>query len=217
MATTDKIIDACLKAINEEDTVNPVGMSRADVLDIINHLYQNDIGRRIKTLVSYTYDASDAAHTITAGIGTLPPDFLLPAEVYDGDAPEQETLEQIFSIKDKVENDAATKQFLLPDNSSIWIFGQTPTNDIKLYYYKQPVVLTDANTSSPADLRTEYHLDVFKWATKKEYALRQNNTNDVIDCEAYIQDYLKEIERAHTAGKQHDAPGGIVDVYGGCG
>lgn len=216
MATTDKIIDYCLKGINE-DTAAPVEMTRAEVLEFVNHLYQNDIARRLKNLATYSYDASDAAHTITAGVGTLPTDFLLPAQVYDGDAPINYPLEQISGINDKVDNAATTSQFMIPDNSNLWIFGQTPANTVKLYYYQKPAALTDVNTSSPVALKEEFHVDIFVARIKEVYAIRQNNTNDMMDMRALIVDYLKQIEQAHSAGKFGDAPGTIINVYGGCG
>lgn len=203
--TTDKIIDYCLKGI-DEDTVAPVEMSRAEVLEIINQLYQNDIGKRLKNLASYSYDASDAAHTITAGVGTLPSDFLLPSRVYDGDAPTNEPLAQIFDIRDKVANTEATSQFMLPDNANLWIFGQTPTNTIKMYYYAKPIALTDASSSSPTALKSEFHVDIFVARVKEVYALRQNNTYDMMDMKALVLDLLVQIQKAHTAEKHDSAP-----------
>lgn len=214
MATTDKIIDYCLKGIGE-DTASPVEMTRVEVLEIINQLYQNDIGKRLKNLVSFSYDGSDAAHTITAGIGTLPTDFLLPSRVYDGDAPDDEPLIQIFTINEKVSATDVTMQYMLPDNENIWIFGTTPTSTIKMYYYKQPTALTDSASSSPTSLKSEFHIEPFVWKVKEVYATRNNDTYDALDAKAMVLDYLDQIGFAHSAEKQDDSTFVIEDVYGG--
>lgn len=217
ITTTDAIIDHCLKGIGE-DTTAPVEMEREEVLTLINQLYQNDIGKRLKSLAVYSYDASDAAHTITAGVGTLPTDFLSPAQVYDGDAPTNNPLTQIFKIEDKVASISATTQFMLPDNANLWIFGSTPANTIKLYYYSKPAALTDSNSSSPTALREEFHIDIFVARVKEVYAMRQNNTYDMMDMRALIVDYLAQISDAHTTEKGDDTPARIIiDEYGGCG
>ena len=214
MTTTDKIIDQCLKGIGE-DTVAPVEFTRAEVLEIINQLYQNDIGKRIKNLASFSYDSSDAAHTITAGVGTLPADFLLPSQVYDGDAPTNDPLTQIFDIEDKVADTATTSQYMLPDNANLWIFGTTPTNTVKAYYYQKPTALTDSASSSPLALKPEFHIDIFVARLKEVYAMRQNNTYDMMDMKALVLDYLDQIETAHKMEKRDDALVKIKDVYGG--
>lgn len=213
MATTDKIIDYCLKGIGE-DTTAPVEMTRAEVLEIINQLYQNDIGKRLNSLASFSYDASDAAHTITAGVGALPTDFLSMANIYDGDAPTNAPLTQIFSIEDKVENTALCSQYMLPDLINIWLFGQTPTNTIKMYYDAKPALLTDSSSSSPTNLKPEFHIDIFVAKIKQVYAMRQNNTYDAMDMLALIADYLEQIEYAHSAEKRDDTTPRIIDVWG---
>jgi hypothetical protein len=215
MATTDKIIDACLLAIGE-DLTNPVEYSRADVLVLINHLYQHDIGRRLRTLGSYVYDASDTAHTIAAGVGTLPADFLLPAQVYDGDAPGDRPIKQIFDIADKVEDGAATSQYMLVSQTEFWIFGKNPAKTIKMYYYVKPAALADSASSSPAALTETYHIGpkgIFEAAIKAEYAKRQNNTYDMLDMLALIEDLLNEIETAHSSGKKDDSLDTIKMVW----
>jgi len=214
MATTDKIIDQCLKGIGE-DTVAPVEMTRVEVLEIINQLYQNDIGKRVKSLASFSYDASDAAHTITAGVGPLPTDFLAMAQIYDGEANTNAPLWQITKIEEKVADTAATSQYMLPDNANLWIFGQTPTNTVKMYYYSKPVALTDASSSSPLSLKSEFHVDIFVARTKEVYAMRQNNTYDMMDMKVLVLDLLDQIKAAHGAEKQDDTISLIEDVYGG--
>lgn len=213
--TTDKIIDQCLLGLGEQDTTSPTAMTRVQVLEVINQLYQNDIGRRLKCLASYSYDASDAAHTITTGVGALPSDFLLPAQVYDGDAPDNDPLEQIFRIEDKVADTDDTSQYMIPDNEHIWLFGQTPTDTPKMYYYRMPIALTDSALSSPVDLKSEYHVDIFVARCKEIYAMWMNNTYDMIDMKSLVLDYLKEIEYAHGFGKADETPGVTKSVYGG--
>ncbi len=215
MATTDVIINHCLKAI-AEDTTNPVEMTRVEVLELINALYQYEIGERVKSLASYSYDASDAAHTITAGVGALPSDFLKMSQVYDGDAATNNPLEQIFEIEDKVADDAECSQYMIPDNANLWIFGQTPTTTIKMYYCKKPAALTDSASSSPTELKSGFHIGikgVFAAMIKAELAKNQNSTYDMMDMASLLADLLDEIEYAHTAGKRDDSPRVIVDVY----
>jgi len=211
MASADKIIDKCLLAIGEDvaDLANPVNMTRADVLELINNLYRNDIGERAYQLATYSYDASDGEHTITAGVGNLPSDFLLPHFVYDGDAPTNDPLEQIFEIEDKVANDATTSQYMLPDNTHLWIFGQTPTNTIKMYYYTKPAALEDSATSYPVALLEQFHYSVFEARVKQEYAIRLNNTEDENYQRALVYGkggYLDQIDYAHKTGKRDGSP-----------
>jgi len=216
LATTDVIIDHCLRAIAEEDTTSPVEMTRVQILELINSLYQYEIGERLRSIAAYSYDSSDAAHTITAGVGTLPTDFLKPAQVYDGDAPTDAPLTQIFDIEDKVANTAITSQYMLPDNANLWIFGQTPTNTVKMYYHKKPVALTDSASSSPTELKNKFHIGpqgVFEAMIKTELAKNQNSTYDMMDMASLLADLLDEIEYAHTAGKRDDSMQTIIDVW----
>ncbi len=206
--TTDEIINQCLKAIGEDETTlaAPTQMSREDVLSIINEVYQGPIARRLRLLKSYSYDASDAAHTITAGIGTLPSDFLAPSRVYDGDAPDELPLTQITDINDKVADTDTTSRYMLPNMSEIWIFGTTPTNTIKMYYYFEPAALTDSASSSPTYLKKEFHLKPFVKAVQGVYSTRNSDYGDEIDLEIFLQDILNEIEDAHTYGMRDDTP-----------
>lgn len=207
MASTDKIIDQCILGIGEE-VASPLAFTRADILEFINQLYQNDIGKRVRNLASFSYDASDAAHTITAGVGALPSDYLAMAHVYDGDAPTNEPLTQITKIEDRVAGTATTSQYMIPDNANLWIFGITPTNTIKLYYYQKPTALTDASSSSPTALNPEFHIDIFVARIKEVYALRQNNTYGMMDMKSLVLDLLNQIEVAHGVEKQDDSLAG---------
>ena len=205
MPTTDVIIDYALRALGEYDLAAPQQMTRADMLALFNSFYQGEIGKRLKTLAVHSYDGSDAAHTITAGVGTLPEDFLQPAQVYDGDAPDNEPLQQIFDIEDKVPDDADCSQYMLPDLTHIWLFGQTPANTIKLYYYAKPEALTDSSSSSPSALKEEFHLDVFAAKSKEAYEYRNGNYYDALGTlKAYVVGLLDEIEKAHTVGTRDD-------------
>lgn len=214
MATTDVIIDYMFRAIGESDPDDPTNIvisTRAEMLAIANHLYQYEIGPLLKLLASYTYNASDAAHTITAGVGTLPSDYLSPHLMYDGDAYDNPPLTQIFDIANKVADDAATSQYMIPNNTQFWIFGQTPANTIKLYYYQTPTALTDASNSSPTALQAKFHKAIFEYEAKRVYALRRNRTDDMIDMEAAKLEELDKIEAAHSVGKQDQFP---RSVYG---
>lgn len=208
---TASIINQCLLAIGEDagTLAAPLSMSRADILTIINQVYQGPIARRLRLLKSYSYDASDAAHTITAGVGTLPTDFLAPSRVYDGDAPDDRPLTQITDIGYKVADDDTTSQYMLPNMSEIWIFGTTPTNEIKMYHYFEFVALTDSASSSPSYLKKEFHQKPFVKATQGVYATRQSDYGDEIDMEIFLKDILDEIEDAHTSGmRDEDGPNG---------
>ena len=198
MATTDKIIDEALKAIGD-DPADPQQMTRAEVLFYIDDYYRNTVGKRIKSLAVYTYDGSDAAHTVTDGVASLPDDFLEPVRVYDGDAPGDVPLTQILQIDDKVADDAGCSQYMLPDRSTMWIFGQTPTNAIKLYYHRQPAALTDFVLSSPSMLKEEFHIDIFVARIKEVYEYRNGNYYDGLgSLKAYIVGLLNQIEAAHS-------------------
>ena len=218
MATTDLIITACLEAIGESDTTNPVLMTRAKVLALCNTIYL-DVMKKVRALATYTYDASDANHTITNGVGTLPTDYLMMHRVYDGDAFDNAPLRWIRSIDEKVDDDADTLQFMVPDLQNLWIFGQTPTNAIKIYYYKKPPALTDANSSTPTLVDEKFHIGVkgiFEAGVKAEYAKRDNSTYDQLDMLALYQDLLDEIGAYHNRGKVDDDTNLIVNMYGGC-
>jgi hypothetical protein len=204
--TVDEIISQCLKAIGEDDPTAPVEMTRVECLTLINQLYRNDIAKRLKNLATYSYDASDAAHTITAGVGTLPSDYMTPSRVYDGDAPTNEPLTQIFDIEDKVAATDATSQYMVPSTTQIWIFGSTPTNMLKLYYYSKPDVLIDSSASSPTALKEEFHVDPFVVHIKETYAIRNNDLADMFDLKALKLDILKAIEEAHGIEKADSEP-----------
>ncbi len=199
MATVDQIIDACILAIGDE-IAEPTEMSRVQILALINQCYQYDIGPLLKTLTSATI-------TPTAGIGALPTDYLKVARVYDGVPNTNDPLIQISKIDDKVLDTDPTTQFMLPDNANIWIFGTTPTNTIKMYYYKLPTAVTDSSASTPSDLNAAYHIGVkgiFEAYVKAEYAKRMNNTYDQLDEIAMYSDLLNEIEDVHGRGKRDD-------------
>ena len=212
--TSDVIINHCLKAIGEDDPVAPVEMTRVECLQLINLFYQNEIGERLKNLLSYTYDASDGAHTITLGIGTLPSDFLLPSRVYDGDAETDDPLEQIFDIENKVTDTDTTSQYMIPNTTQLWIFGTTPTNTIKLYYYVKPTALTDSAASSPTALKEKFHLDPFMIHIKETMAIRNDYLKDMFDLKSLKLDILDAIEKAHSVEKHDDSTLIIKDVYG---
>ena len=215
--TSDVIIDYCLKSIGEDDVDNPVNLTRIQVLELINLFYRNHIGKRLFNLTSYTYDSSDADHTITAGIGTLPADFLSISSIYDGDTPTNKPLTQIFDIRDKVADTSTTSQYMIPNTTQFWIFGTTPTNTIKMYHYSKPTALTDSSSSSPTALKEEFHLEPFVKVIQKIYSTNNNYFADEIDLEMYFQDLLNNIEFAHKVEKRDDTREQIVDVYGGLG
>ncbi len=210
--TSDKIIDAMIKAIGEKSTTSPIRISRADMLIHANHLYQEKIGPLLNKITSYTYDASDATHTITSGVGTLPSDFLAPHRVYDGDAGDDAPLAQIFDIADRVGDGDITTQFMIPNETTLWIFGLTPTNTIKLYYLQKPVALTDAGSSSPVDLKARFHFDVFTTYAKMVDAKNRSKrsyASHLIELEML----LDQIREAHKDGRRDNEPGIVKAVW----
>lgn len=217
MAATNAIIDACLEAIGESDITTPVLMTRVKVLALCNAIYI-DVMRRVKALASYSYNASDTAHTITAGVGTLPTDYLMMHAVYDGDAGTHDPLVRITEIEDKAGDTDNTTQYMIPDPTTLWIFGKTPTNTVKIYYYKKPAALTDTALSSPTLLDEKFHIGlkgIFEVGVKAEYAKRDNSTYDQLDMLALYEDLLNEIGNYHARGKRDRPTMAIRDMYGG--
>lgn len=214
MTTTNIIINYCLKGIGETEMDAPIEMSRAEVLEIVNQLYQYEIGKRLKNLAIFSYDESDGSHALIAGVGMLPSDFLSMHRVYDGDAPNHQPLQQIFAIEEKTSREETT-QYMLPGLTNIWIFGPKPANTVKLYYYAKPTALEDSVYSVPDALKPEFHIDVFVARVKEVYAMRQNNTYDALDMKALVVDLLAQIEYAHSAEKRDESPRVIDCIYGG--
>lgn len=204
MATTDQIIDECLLGIGEDlDSLDdPQRMTRPRVLYWIDSFYRNAICERIKPLKRYEYDESDDDHTITAGLGSLPSDFLSPSRVYDGDT----LLTQITDIDDKVADTAPTSQYMLPDISTLWIFGTTPTGTVTLYYYAKGTALVDDPSSSPMELKEEFHFTAFITLIQKVYEGGKRKYSKSITLENWAQAILDEIEDAHTSGMRDDSP-----------
>lgn len=213
MATSDVIIDYCLKGIGETDVDAPVEMTRAEVLEIINKLYQNDIAERVKSEASYSYDASDSDHTITSGVGTMPSDCLDVIGFYDGDIPTNKPLDLVTDLDNLGATTAPTNQYYRPNQNQFWIRGITPTNTIKLYYVQQPTALADSSSSSPTILKAKFHIDIFVAEVKRVYAMRQNNTYDALDMQALVLDYLNMIAKEHKP--KDSSIRTITNVYGG--
>ncbi|NPV90064.1 MAG: hypothetical protein HPY50_04720 [Firmicutes bacterium] len=218
MISTDAIINNMFYAIGEKTPATSIKNryipSRVEMLAILNQLYQEEIGPLLENLAAFSYDGSDADHTITAGVGGLPSDFLAPHEVYDGDAPDHPPLKQIMNLSDKVADDAECRQYLIPDGSHLWIFGKTPANTVKLYYIQRPAALADSGSSYPTALKPEFHRDgIFEARAKKVRAFRSNDIASFIDLQALEQGCFGEIERAHTIGKRDDTPKVIRNVY----
>ena len=205
---TASIINQCLLSLGEDadSLASPYSMTRADILAYINQIYQGPIAERLTLIKTHIYDGADASRTITEGVGTLPTDFLAPVRVYDGDAPDDDPLERILDIEDKVANTSATTQYMLPNMTQIWVFGITPTNDIKMYYHFVPTALTDSSESTPTYLKAAYHVKPFVKAIQGIYATRNSDYGDEIDLEVFLKDILDEIEAAHYFKTMDDTP-----------
>lgn len=203
LATTKQIIDWMLRGVGisqeELDSPDESIMSREYALSLINELRKGPIAEAIGNIKS-------AALVITDGIATLPSDWVKPHRVYDGDAPDQEPLEQIFDIEDKVADDDATSQYMLPDNSTMWIFGKTPEYGIKAYYIYFPESdLTDDNNSSPVELKAKFHRDIFVAYARKIDAINNNDPDTEAEQGALVEALLKEIKMEYSIGKRDEA------------
>lgn len=213
---TKTIIDKCLRGIKEPDPAHPTKMTRAEVLEEIDILYRNQISKRMQELAVFEYDASDAAHTLTLGVGSLPTDFLAPHRVYDGDPADDDStlLEPIFDIEDKVADDAATSQYMIAGKTALWVFGVSPTNTIKMYYIKQASALADSDANSPAFLNEEFHIDVFVTHIQAVFANRKRRYSDYLMKRAELEDILDAIEMAHdTEHKSESSSFRVQEVF----
>lgn len=210
---TKEIIDYCLKAIGEEDLIEPVFMTREEVLTLVNIIYQGPIARRLKLLKSYSYDGSDSAHTITDGVGTLPADFDRPSQVYDGDAPDNKPLVVIHDIADRVADTDETTQYFLPRTGEIWLFGKTPSSTVKMYYYFEPPALEDSTDSTPTYLPKQFHLKPFEKAVQAWYSTRNADYMDEQELEIFLMDILDDIERYCDDKAIDDSPRQIEVVW----
>lgn len=199
---TDEIITHCLRGIREVDTDTPIMMSREQVLSYCNHLYQDKIGLLLNKITSVTLTVED-------GKASLPADYLAPVRVYDGGT----LLTQIFDIDDKLDNDAPCQQYWIPNEQEIHFFGQTPAGTVTLYYKAKPEALTDSSSSSPVDLKPEFHLEPFVCYTKQMHAFNRNNLADKYALNNELLDWLDEIRYAHSAGRRNIEPERIDDVY----
>lgn len=199
MATTEQIINVCLKQLGEKNTASPSRMSRIDVLFYINLEYRGRIAEAIG-------DITSASLTFTNGIASLPTNWLRPEAIYDGDRPNGTKLRRITDIAESVEDTAKTTQYMLPDNKHIWIFGETPSIGIKAYFINKPEALTDSPASTPDALIEDYHIDPFVNRIKEVYADNKNNYDDATDYRMKFEDYLSLIKNAHKNRKRDGSP-----------
>lgn len=209
---TKSIIDKCLLSIGEPYPATPIDLTRAECLELINYAYQVEIGEKLNILKMQEYDGSDAARTITAGVGSLPADFLAVDRVYDGDPDSVKPLEQIFDVEDKVRDDATTTQYMIPSETQFWIFGLTPTNNVRMYYRSKPAALVDNEASIPVHLKEKYHLQAFTCFIKMIYADRMDNFNDYLSKKAEWLDILDAIEVDQRSGRRDKEPARIKRV-----
>jgi hypothetical protein len=113
---------------------------------------------------------TSATPTFTAGVASLPADFVAPKAVYDGTT----LLDEIDDILDKVADTDATSQFFIPNNSQIQVFGITPTGTVTLWYYASPATLT--GTDTPTELPIVFHDKI--WLYVKAQYMAQTNRHD---------------------------------------
>jgi len=190
------IIDNCLREIGEADPATPVELTRAECLDFVNHCYQELIGPRLNKQTSATL-------TVTAGVASVPADYLAPVRLYDGTT----LLEQIFDIDDKVEDTDDTSQFWVPNETQIYLFGITPAGTVTLYYKAKPTAVTDSTDSTPTDLKARYHigpLSPFVVYIKSVIAGRRGD--DSFAFKAELMDILDDIETEHSQGRSDNEP-----------
>jgi hypothetical protein len=196
MATTTKNVDWCLLALEEDsaDLAAPEEMTRADVLEAMNEIYQNDIAEKMGLIKS-------ASIVITSGVGSLPSDWVKAHRIYDGDAPDDNPLEQIFDIDERVESTADTTQYMLPDDDNIWVFGITPTTGIKAYYIYAPAALTESPSTTPV-LKAKFHRKIFPAYIRQVYAMNNGMKAKEFEMGRLVESILNDIENEYTTGKR---------------
>ncbi|MEW6171856.1 MAG: hypothetical protein AB1510_02135 [Bacillota bacterium] len=201
--TGQEIVTDCLRAIGEADPNNPVELSRADCLALVNYAYQEIMGLLLNIQKSTTL-------TVTAGKASLPSDYLAPVRVYDSTT--WPPLKQIFDIADKVDDNAATEQYWIPNEMEIYFYGITPTNAPTLYYKAKPAAIADSAGSSPTALKGKYHKR-FATYIKMVMAERRDSMNTYFAMQGEWLDILDEIEEKHKGGRRDNEPLCVREVY----
>jgi hypothetical protein len=144
----------------------------------------------------------DAALTFTDGVATLPTDFVAPEMVRDGDR----ALVQIFDLADAVSTTGPTYQYYIGDNTSLYIFGTTPTGTVTLYYYKTPAALVNAD-DAPSQLPLRFHDRI--WAYVKAQYMAQTNRHE--EYARFMNIWETEVKA--VVGRQKAYPGVMRSVW----
>lgn len=155
----------------KDNASNPQKIDATTLVTVINAGIQ-DLGPVLNKVKS-------ATPTFTAGVATLPTDFLEPIAAYDGDT----LLIQIDDIKDKVEDDATTSQYFIPNSTQIYLYGTTPSGTVTLWYLASPAALSQT-TDVPSDVPTRFHHFIAEIWVPAMVALRNNQ---LADYGAFIQ------------------------------
>jgi len=151
----------------------------------INQAYQNIIGPKLKIY-------KNATPTVTVGVFPVPSDFLEIVSVWDGTLDDGVELEEIYDLADKAKDDAECTQYFVADEETIWIYGQTPTTTVTIYYFAQPAALTDSLSSYPTKLNKKFHQNAFTTYIKMIIS-KERNESDYFTLQAEWLDILDEI------------------------
>lgn len=142
------------------DDASHTEIDAATMLILINQAL-SDLGPNLNNIKSATL-------TFTAGVASLPADFISPIACYDG----SEELQELHHIENKVDDDDDTCQFWIPNTSQIYIYGITPAGTVTLHYLASPVALA-VDADIPSEVPVQFHPQISVYV-KALYALRQN-------------------------------------------
>lgn len=174
--------------ICEDNEANPTEIPVAVLTGIINDA--------LRDIAPYLNIEKSEDLTFTAGVATLPDDFLAPIAVYDDDV----RLTQISRVTDKVDSDQTTSQFYIPNATQIYIYGTTPTGTVTLWYQAYPSALDD-DSDIPTDIPAHFHSAIPETYVKAIYKKRLNQLGDFGQLMNQWQDIKLKIRAATNKQK----------------
>ena len=183
----------------DDNETTPTEISAAVMVLLINDAIR-DLAPDLNIIKS-------ATPTFTAGVASLPADFISPVAVYDGDV----QLYEIHSITEKLADTATTSQYYIPNNTQIQIFGTTPTGTVTLWYQAYPAALS-ADADIPSEVPVKYHPAIAEVYVKAKYYERLNRNYDA----STLMNEWEGIKREIYKVTHHDRKAngdGIVDIY----
>lgn len=154
----------------------------ADMGDLINRALQ-DLAPSLNTV-------KNAELSFTDGVASLPADFLAPSACYHGDA----IMTEIHLITDKAADTDATSQYFIPNMTQIYIYGQTPTETVTLWYKARPAELTE-DDDEPTELPMEFHPQLELYV-KAHLAMKLNRLDEYAGLMKLWEDMKKSVATA---------------------